>query len=88
MVDGQLSELPAEDNLPFTFDFLLINWSVRPAVIATLTGAMAGRVFSHTLRGVTRFRFVPTPYTPQEDKFFSSWDATTQTLSGLIVSKG
>ncbi len=88
IVDGQLSELPAEDNLPLTWGFLVMSWSTPPAVVGTLTGALEGRVFSYALNGVTRFRFVPTPYTAQEDKFFSNWNSATSTLSGLIVSRG
>lgn len=64
------------------------TWTTTPTVIATTTTAPTGDVWSYTLNGVTRYRFVPTTYDPTLDAFYSTWNAGTSTLSGLIVTRG
>lgn len=63
--------------------YLKDTWSIEP----TLAGTTAtGEVYSYTLGGVTRFRFVPTVYDPTQDAFYSTF--TAGVLSGLIVTRG
>ena len=68
---------------PLTWDYLVQNWSVEPALNAVITG---GTVYNYTLSGVTRYRLVPDPYTATSDQFYSDFNGTT--LSGLIVARG
>jgi hypothetical protein len=59
------------------------HWSTDPVEIEAITG---GVVWSYTLGATTRYRFVPDPYDPTLDAFYSGF--TSPTLSGLIVSRG
>lgn len=68
--------------------YFVQTWSVEPTKIASITGATPGDVWSYTLNGVTRFRFVPTVYDPTQDAFYTTWNAGTSTLSGLIITRG
>lgn len=63
--------------------FYAEHWSVEPTQIATITG---GTVWEYTLDSVTRYRFVPDPYDPTGDAFYSTF--TNPTLSGLLVTRG
>ena len=83
MVGGQLSEMPAGDNLPLTWDFLVMNWTTEPTVAGTVA---AGDVYAYTLGGVTRYRLVPTVYSAALDAFYSGYSGGV--LSGLICSRG
>ena len=83
MVSGQLSELPAGDTLPLTWDFLVMNWSTAPAVVGTVA---TGDVYAYTLGGVTRYRLVPSVYSAAQDAFYSSFSGGV--LSGLICTRG
>lgn len=58
------------------------SWSVEPSHNQSITG---GSVFDYTLDGVTRFRFVPTPYDPTLDAFYASFVGGA--LGGLIVRR-
>lgn len=65
-----------------TWDFLVDNWSVKPTKVFIPTG----KVFTYTLLGTTRYRFVPTIYNPTQDAFYSNFDGTT--LTNLITTRG
>jgi len=57
------------------------QWSSEPVEVETIAG---GTVWSYVL-GSTRYRFVPDPYDPLLDAFYT--DYTSPVLSGLIVSR-
>lgn len=59
------------------------TWSIPPMFIENITG---GSVYSYTLEGTTRYRFVPSPYSAGADAFYSEFSSPT--LSGLIVTRG
>jgi hypothetical protein len=69
----------------FTWSYLKDTWTVEPSITASITG---GDVYSYTLKGVTRYRFVPTtsPYDATLDAFYTTF--TGGVLSGLIATKG
>lgn len=66
-----------------TWTYLVTTWSTAPTFVEAITG---GSVYSYTLDGTTRYRFIPDPYDSNNDAFYSTF--TTPTLSGLIVSRG
>lgn len=66
-----------------TWVFFATTWSIEPAFVENITG---GSVYSYTLDGTTRYRFVPTTYDATEDAFYTTF--VTPTLSGLIVTRG
>ena len=59
------------------------TWTTEPTFVETITG---GDVYSYTLDGTTRYRFVPTTYDATEDAFYTTF--STPNLSGLIVARG
>lgn len=59
------------------------HWSAIPTNLGAITG---GNVWSYTLNGTTRYRFVPTAYDPTEDAFYTTFSGGI--LSGLIVTRG
>jgi hypothetical protein len=59
------------------------NWSTAPVSQGVIA---SGEVFAYTLNGTTRYRLVPSPYTPQNDAFYTTF--TSGVLSGLIVTRG
>lgn len=59
------------------------TWSTEPTFVEAITG---GDVYSYTLDGTTRYRFVPSTYDAIEDTFYSTFSSPT--LSGLIVTRG
>ena len=65
--------------------FLVEHWDTAPTLNKNITG---GAVYNYTYRGVTRYRFVPTTYSAASDSFYAGFDSGTDTLSGLIVSRG
>lgn len=65
------------------WNYLVMNWSVEPMLLATTPTA---QIFSYTLKGVTRYRSVPSPYLPTQDSFYANLNGTT--LSNLITSRG
>lgn len=70
-----------------TWDYLATNWTAAPAQLGTATvSGQAGAVFSYTLSGTTRYRFVPDTYSAALDGFYSAYAGGV--LSGLIVSRG
>lgn len=58
------------------------NWSSQPVSEALIPG---GEVFRYTYTNGALFRFVPTPYDPANDAFYTSF--TNPTLSGLVVAR-
>ena len=65
------------------WDYYANNWSVEPSFNATITG---GDVYDYTLDGTTRYRFVPSPYDPTEDKFYLTFDGVN--LTNLVIARG
>lgn len=63
--------------------YLSSHFSQDPILAATITG---GEVWEYVLNGVTRYRFVPNPYSYSGDAFYSTY--TGGVLSGLIVARG
>jgi hypothetical protein len=49
------------------------RWDVIPELTGTATTPVAGDVYTYILGGVTRFRLVPTSYTPTEDVFYGAF---------------
>jgi hypothetical protein len=49
------------------------RWDVIPELTGTATAPVAGDVYTYILGGVTRFRLVPTAYTPVEDVFYGAF---------------
>jgi len=68
-----------------SFDFYLINNDVSPVIEKAIAG---GIVIRHVYDGVTRYRFVPDPYSFSGDCFYSGFDSGTDTLSGQIICRG
>ncbi len=66
-----------------TWNYYVTTWSVEPTSLGTITG---GEVFSYTLDGTTRYRFVPDPYDATTDAFYTTFDSGI--LTGLIVARG
>lgn len=83
LTEEQVQALIDASSSATTWGFYKDHWSVIPTNIATITG---GNVWQYTLDGVTRYRFVPSPYDPTQDAFYTTFSSPT--LSGLIVSKG
>lgn len=67
----------------YSWSFLSSTWSSEPAILASITG---GNVYTYSLSGVNRYRFVPSPYTASNDSFYSNFDGVN--LTGFIVSRG
>ena len=65
------------------WNYYVMTWSEVPALISTTT---EGRVYSYVNNGVTRYRFVPSPYLPTGDAFYNSFEAGQ--LSGLLATRG
>jgi hypothetical protein len=68
-----------------TWIFYASQWSVPPIRIATVMTPVPGNVFEYT-RGATKlYRLVPSPYTANNDKFFSHFNSGI--LSGLLAAR-
>ena len=65
--------------------FLVEHWDSQPTLNKNITG---GAVYNYTYKSITRYRFVPTTYDASSDSFYAAFDSGTDTLSGLIVSRG
>ena len=63
-----------------------LRWSTPPTPAGEATSPVAGQVYAYTLGGVTRYRLVPTVYTPANDAFYSSF--SNGACTGLIVNRG
>ena len=70
-------------NPPLTWHQLVQEFSQRPTTEAILP---TGTVRSSILKGITRFRFIPSPYDPTQDAFYESWDGSN--LTGIIATRG
>lgn len=66
-----------------TWSYYATTWSVEPNLNSSITG---GDVYNYTLKGTTRYRFVPTTYDPTQDAFYSTFSAGV--LSDIIVTRG
>jgi hypothetical protein len=75
VVGGQESQLRWSD--------LVTQWDVTPALSATIA---AGSVYDYTLDGVTRYRLVPSPYSPAGDAFYATFAGGV--LSNLVAARG
>ena len=64
---------------------LVITWTATPVLNKAITG---GEVFTYTYGTTDRFRFVPSPYDSTLDGFYSTFDSGTDTLSGLLATRG
>lgn len=87
LIDADLTGVPQDAKGNFllgqTWDLYVTNWSVAPSLNGTITG---GSVYDYTLNGTTRYRFVPDPYDPTLDAFYSTFSAGV--LSDIIVTRG
>lgn len=61
---------------------LVTRWDAAPTQAATIA---AGGVFAYVLDGTTRYRLVPSPYSPAGDAFYATF--TGGTLSGLLARR-
>jgi hypothetical protein len=68
---------------PLTWSYLVTQWDVTPALSATIA---AGGVYAYTLDGVTRYRLVPSPYSPAGDAFYATFSGGV--LSTLVAARG
>lgn len=59
------------------------NWDAAPTFNTSIS---SGDVYNYLWNGVTRYRLVPSTYTPNDDAFYLNFDGTT--LSNLIVTRG
>ena len=66
-----------------SWNFLVAKWSVEPTELATIA---SGVVWEYTLESTTRYRLVPTPYSPTQDAFYEDFDGTN--LTNLITTRG
>lgn len=74
-----------ENVLPWFY--LSTQWDVAPVNIGVATvGGQPGDVFSYILRGVTRYRFVPTTYDAGLDSFYGAYAAGV--LTSFICNRG
>lgn len=71
------------DDYRYSWSFLSSTWSSEPSILASITG---GDVYTYSLSGVNRYRFVPSPYLPTNDSFYSNFDGVN--LTGFIISRG
>lgn len=79
---SQVNDLIAAANLT-NWIYLVSTWSTEPTLSASITG---GDVYTYTLDGTTRYRFVPTVYNATQDAFYTTFIAGV--LSGLIIARG
>lgn len=68
-----------------TWEFYATNWDTAPTANKIITG---GTVYNYTYDSITRYRFVPSTYTPQADVFYTNFNNITDVLSGPIVARG
>ena len=74
-------------NLELEGGAAILSWDSLVFWPSASEGAVAGGdVRSHTRGGVTVYRFIPSPYDPTQDGFYS--DFTGGVLSGLITTRG
>lgn len=68
-----------------TWTDYVTRWDAEPVLSGESTGPVAGEVYTYVLGGVTRFRLVPTAYTPVEDIFYEAFSGGA--CSGVIAMR-
>ena len=89
---SQVNSLSAELNLKVNKDEverlkwidLVTSWTVEPSSVAYSGGD--GEVLEYTYGTTKYYRFIPSTYDSNEDKFYSTY--SNPTLSGLIATRG
>lgn len=66
-----------------TWTYFATMWSQPPEFVESIAG---GEVYSYVLDGITRYRFVPEPYTSTGDIFYNNF--INSVLSDIITSRG
>lgn len=85
LLQYDLTQQRWENVLPWFY--LSTQWDVAPTTVGTaVISGQPGDVFSYLLRGVTRYRFVPTTYDAGLDGFYATYAAGI--LTGLICNRG
>jgi hypothetical protein len=75
-VQEALQELTAKTWAAYVFE-----WAQEPTLVSTST---SGDIYEYTFENnLTLYRLVPTPYSPQQDAFYTDID-----LTDLVVSRG
>ena len=70
-----------------SWTYYVSTWTSAPSLLGSATvSSTLGTVYSYTLAGTTRYRFVPDIYDASKDAFYTSF--TNGTLTGLIVKRG
>lgn len=77
-----LESLKGLDASTTTWIYYVSTWDIPPEFIENVTG---GAVYRYTQDATIRYRFVPSPYVPSQDAFYSTYNNST--LSGLIISR-
>lgn len=65
---------------PLTWIDYVINWSSEPINLGAVTG---GEKLQYTYPNGTLYRYVPSPYVPSQDAFYTDIDTTD-----LVISRG
>lgn len=65
---------------------LAASWSTPPALVGPATSPVPGQVYAYTLGDVTRYRLVPTSYSPAQDSFYAAH--SNGECTGLVCSRG
>lgn len=66
------------------FRAYLAGFATPPTLLEEITG---GAVWTYLhVDGVTRYRFIPSPYVAANDKFYAAYDAGTDTLSTELAA--
>lgn len=77
-----LESLKGQDASINTWIYYVSTWDNPPEFIEDISG---GSVYRYTQDAIIRYRFVPSPYVPSQDAFYSTYNDST--LSGLIISR-
>lgn len=78
-----LPDSGGSDAYKYSWSFLSLTWSSEPVITASIVG---GDVYTYSLSGVDRYRFVPSPYAATNDSFYYNFDGMN--LTGFIISRG
>lgn len=82
-----VENIPVAKQWQLEWQYLASQWSTEPSQVGTATiNSSSGAVYTYTLNGVTRYRFVPDTYNSTLDRFYTTY--TSGVLSGLISSRG
>ena len=81
----------AASNRSLSWTDYATRWSSAPvSVVSDGTGSdgtVSGNIVSYSLGSVTRYRFIPTTYSPASDAFYSNYTSATKTVSNIIVAR-